>query len=108
MKTIKKALIATASRAEDNSEAIEGLITSQRTTQISLDRLTVQVDQLTVDIDQMRQTIQAAIDQLVIFVVRSIESTNADRAVMREMQTDIRGLRTENRQILETLSEQRQ
>lgn len=56
----------------------------------------------------MRQTIQAAIDQLVIFVVRSIESTNADRAVMREMQTDIRGLRTENRQILETLSEQRQ
>ena len=108
MKTIKKALIATASRAEDNSEAIEGLITSQRTTQISLDRLTVQVDQLTVDIDRMRQTIQAAIDQLVTLVVRSIESTNADRAVMREMQTDIRGLRTENRQILEILSEQRQ
>lgn len=64
-----------------------------------MDQLTGRVDQLAVT----QQNTQANLDQLAALIVRFVESAEADRAVIREIQTEVRGLQTENRHIWEYL-----
>lgn len=90
---------------------------SVQNTDRAITQLTQQFEQLTSRFDGLvietgrilnqlaeRQTqTEAAVESLADAVTRLTQNAEADRAVMREMQSDIRGLQTENRQILQYL-----
>ena len=113
METIKELLIATARRTEKNSEAIDRiterldhqtriidrLAVSQLNSEERLDRLGTKVDQLGIRVDQLvtaQMNTEHRVDQLAALMVRFIENAEADRTV-------IRGIQTENQRILEYL-----
>ena len=87
----------------------EVLALEQRTNE-RLDRLTEQVERLA----DGQQELQSSIRQLIQIAFESSRDADADRAVMREMQSQVQviqnqmqGVQTENRRILDYLFGQR-
>lgn len=87
----------------------EVLALEQRTNE-RLDRLTERVDRLA----EGQQELQLTVRQLIEAIFQSSRDAEADRAVMREMQsqvqniqTQMQGVQTENRRILDYLFGQR-
>lgn len=113
LETVKQTLVLVASLVESNRESIDELTdrldqltvrvdrlaVSQENTQATVDRLVESQQTTQVEISQLTGTV----NQLAELVIQSIESANADRAVMREMQLEVRGIQTENRRILDHL-----
>lgn len=64
-----------------------------------LDRLTAQVENLA----ETHQALQSDIRQLIGAIFQISQDAEADRVVMREIQTEVRGLQSENRRILDHL-----
>lgn len=85
LETVKQLLISAASVTESNSKAISRL--AER-----VDRLTGSVDQVTERVDRLAERFD-----------RFVEQAESDRAVLREMQAEVRGIQTENQRILEFL-----
>jgi hypothetical protein len=79
---IERILLQVAEQQQVNTEAITQLQTTQARTQKNLD-------------DLIEETLQMFGD--------SIAQADQDRAIMREMQSEVRGLQTENRRIFEVL-----
>ena len=113
METIKELLIATARMAERTSESIDRLTERLDNQTRNIDRLAVsqlnsdeRVDQLGTRVDQLVTAqlnsehrvdqLGTRVDQLAALMVRFIENAEADRTV-------IRGIQTENQRILEYL-----
>ncbi|MEH2421503.1 MAG: hypothetical protein V7K48_11435 [Nostoc sp.] len=85
METIKELLISTARMAERNSESINRLVER-------MDQATSNVDRLAV----AQLNAEERLDQLTALMTRFVENAEADRAVMR-------GIQTENQRILQYL-----
>lgn len=85
LETVKQLLISAASVTESNSKAISRL--TER-----VDRLTGSVDQATVNVDRLAERFD-----------RFVEQAESDRAAIREMQAEVRGIQTQNHRILEFL-----
>ena len=84
-------------------ESLTGSV-DQLTTEVN--RLTLRVNQLTERVDQLtenQEVTQANVNQLAVLMVQFAQNAEADRAQMREMQSDIRGIQTENQRILNHL-----
>jgi len=84
-------------------ESLTGSV-DQLTTEVN--RLTLRVNQLTERVDQLtenQEVTQANVNQLTILMVQFAQNAEADRTQMLEMQSDIRGIQTENQRILNHL-----
>lgn len=55
------------------------------------------------ELAQNEQNLQRAVEQLTQLMVQFAQNAEADRAFMRELQTEVRGLQLENQRILEFL-----
>lgn len=85
METIKELLISTARMAERNSESINRLVERMSQATSNVDRLAV-----------AQLNAEERLDQLTALMTRFVENAEADRAV-------IRGIQTENQRILQYL-----
>ncbi|MDZ7969720.1 MAG: hypothetical protein RM368_33055 [Nostoc sp. DedSLP03] len=85
METIKELLISTARMAERNSESINRLVERMSQATSNLDRLAV-----------AQLNAEERLDQLTTLMTRFVENAEADRAV-------VRGIQTENQRILQYL-----
>ena len=120
METIKQILGAAARMTERNSTSIDRLTDRIDRLTSTVDRLAVsqlnteeRVDRLTSTIDRLavsQLNTEERVDQLTVSRVnleetmnRFIQNAEADRTVMREMQTEVRGLQIENRRIMDHL-----
>lgn len=92
-------------------EAILGVVAQQQQTNTeAINQLTGRFDSLVTEVqrvllrqaDRLERT-EASVEFLVDAVTRLTRKADADSDRWREMQADIRGLQTENRQILEYL-----
>lgn len=85
METIKELLISTARMAERNSESINRLVEGMSEATSNVDRLAV-----------AQLNAEERLDQLTALMTRFVENAEADRAV-------VRGIQTENQRILQYL-----
>ena len=85
METIKELLISTARMAERNSESINRLVERMSEATSNVDRLAV-----------AQLNAEERLDQLTALMTRFVENAEADRAV-------VRGIQTENQRILQYL-----
>lgn len=85
METIKELLISTARMAERNSESINRLVERMSEATSNVDRLAV-----------AQLNSEERLDQLTALMTRFVENAEADRAV-------VRGIQTENQRILQYL-----
>lgn len=85
METIKELLISTARMAERNSESINRLVERMSQATSNVDRLAV-----------AQLNTEERLDQLTALMTRFVENAEADRAV-------VRGIQTENQRILQYL-----
>lgn len=85
METIKELLISTARMAERNSESINRLVEGMSQATSNVDRLAV-----------AQLNAEERLDQLTALMTRFVENAEADRAV-------VRGIQTENQRILQYL-----
>lgn len=85
METIKELLISTARMAERNSESINRLVERMSQATSNVDRLAV-----------AQLNAEERLDQLTALMTRFVENAEADRVV-------IRGIQTENQRILQYL-----
>lgn len=85
METIKELLISTAKMAERNSESINRLVEGMSQATSNVDRLAV-----------AQLNAEERLDQLTALMTRFVENAEADRAV-------VRGIQTENQRILQYL-----
>lgn len=85
METIKELLISTAWMAERNSESINRLVERMSQATSNVDRLAV-----------AQLNAEERLDQLTALMTRFVENAEADRAV-------VRGIQTENQRILQYL-----
>lgn len=85
METIKELLISTARMAERNSESINRLVERMSQATSNVDRLAV-----------AQLNAEERLDQLTALMTRFVENAEADRAV-------VRGIQTENQRILQYL-----
>jgi hypothetical protein len=68
------------------------LAISQENTQATVDRLA-----------ENQQTTQVTVDQLARLMMQFIQNAESDRAFMRELQLEVRGIQAESQRILEYL-----
>ncbi|MCL1475049.1 hypothetical protein [Argonema antarcticum] len=92
MQAVKELLSSSAAIADRNTQAIN-LIAGH------LDGLAVRFGQLA----ESQRITQSSIDQLAALMVRFAENAEADRAAIGELQSEVRGIQTENRRILDYL-----
>ena len=85
METIKELLISTARMAERNSESINRLVEGMSEATSNVDRLAV-----------AQLNAEERLDQLTALMTRFVENAEADRAV-------VRGIQTENQRIIQYL-----
>jgi len=85
METIKELLFSTARMAERNSESINRLVERMSQATSNVDRLAV-----------AQLNAEERLDQLTALMTRFVENAEADRAV-------VRGIQTENQRILQYL-----
>ena len=85
METIKELLFSTARMAERNSESINRLVERMSEATSNVDRLAV-----------AQLNAEERLDQLTALMTRFVENAEADRAV-------VRGIQTENQRILQYL-----
>jgi len=85
METIKELLISTARMAERNSESINRLVERMSEATSNVDRLAV-----------AQLNAEERLDQLTALMTRFVENAEADRAV-------VRGIQTENQRIIQYL-----
>lgn len=106
LETIRQLLIATANRTENNSNSINRLTDQVDHFVNRVDQIAVAQQNTEASLNQVaiaQRNTEASLNQLAALVVQFIENAQADRAVIREIQTEVRGLQTENRKILEYL-----
>ncbi len=71
-----------------------------------IDQIFERLDQLSASVGELRQSQQVLterFDGLAQMMAQFVQNAEADRAVMREMQLEVRGIQTENRRILDHL-----
>jgi chromosome segregation ATPase len=82
-----------------STERFDGLAQSQQALTTRFDTLTQRFDDLALG----QRNLQGAVEQLTSLMAQFTQNAEADRAFMRELQTEVRGLQSENQRILEYL-----
>jgi methyl-accepting chemotaxis protein len=89
---IEAILLQTATR-------LDQVATQQQVNTDALGNVTTKLDQLTTKVDGLTEEV----DSLRDIVLHAVNNAEADRQLIVEMQTEVRGIQTENKRILEYL-----
>nr|MDZ8061864.1 hypothetical protein [Nostoc sp. EkiNYC01] len=100
---IEALLLQTAVQQQTNTEAIDNL--KQRFDNVgdSFDQTTQAISRLEANQEALQQQLEASISHLVGLIGDFVEEAQQDRAVIREIQSEVRGIQTENQRILQYL-----
>jgi hypothetical protein len=93
------------SSQQANAEAISELRSSQQANAEAITQLSTQMEQ---GFAESSQQLQESASYLVGIIGDFVEELQQDRAIIREMQAEVRGLQTENQRILQYLFGQQQ
>jgi len=110
--------MTTEQRFDDVDRRLAALLAVTEANSTQINQLTGSVNALARSVDEMRSTLSERFDHLehqitglasetVGWFTGVVEQAAADRAVMTQMQSEVRGLQTENHRILEYLQDQR-
>ncbi|MFN6474358.1 MAG: hypothetical protein RMY36_032395 [Nostoc sp. SerVER01] len=100
---IEELLLQTALQQQANTEAIDNL--KQRFDDVGdrLEQTTQAISRLEANQEALQQQLEASISHLVGPIGDFVEEAQQDRAVIREIQSEVRGIQTENQRILQYL-----
>ncbi|WP_017314168.1 hypothetical protein [Mastigocladopsis repens] len=93
---IEAILLQTATR-------LDQVATQQQVNTDAIAQLEVTVEQNSTAISQLGQQLEASISHLVGVIGDFVEESQQDRVIIRELQSEVRGIQTENQRILQYL-----
>ncbi|GAA6621343.1 hypothetical protein [Scytonema sp. NUACC26] len=93
---IEALLLQTVQQQQANTAAITQLTQQQQNN-------TATISQLAQQQAELKQELQDSISHLVSVIGNFVEEAHQDRAIIRELQSEVRGIQTENQRILQYL-----